>query len=140
VYLFFERHKILRTLLDYAIFLGVVIIIFYLFEGVDLSTAWFIPIFLDISIGCLFFYVNRIHEPKKDRMNWVQWLDNMRWINGIGLVFHTTIGYYTKYSFKQVVKPIWNQKKEVILITIVIYLMGIIIPSFIIHLERKHRK
>lgn len=70
-------------------------------------------------------------------MSLIQWLDTMRWINGVGLVCHRIVGYFTKYSHKQIVKPIWNQNKEMLLITMAIYLVGTIIPRFLIYLDKK---
>ncbi len=80
MYYFFEKHRILRTLLDYTILCGTAISIFYLFRGLDFSTAWFVPIYINLYVLCLFFYTDKIHEPKEKRMTLVQWLDNIRWI------------------------------------------------------------
>lgn len=139
MYYFFEKHRILRTLLDYTILCGTAISIFYLFRRLDFSTAWFVPIYINLYVLCLFFYTDKVHEPKEKRMKLVQWLDNIRWINGIGLAVHVVFGYYTKYSHKQVVKPLWTKDKDTILITIAIYLFCIIIPSLLIYLRRKYR-
>lgn len=93
--------------------------------------------FENIHLLFLFFYVDIIHEPKAKRMSFYQWLINIRWINGIGLVLHVTTGYYTKYSHKQVIKSIWSQDKTMILLTVSIYLIMILVPSSLIYLRKK---
>lgn len=136
MYCFFEKHKILRLFLDYLVLCGVAFVIFYLFKGIDFSVAWFTPIYINLFVTCLFFYVDKVHNAKTKRMTFFQWLNSIRWINGIGLVLHTTIGYYTKYSHEQVVRPLWTQDKNNSVIAIAIYLVCILVPSLIIYLKK----
>ncbi|MEI5990821.1 hypothetical protein A5881_002326 [Enterococcus termitis] len=132
MYYFFEKHKILGALVDIVLMCFLTIGITYLFYPVDFTRSWFIPVFSNIFILCMFFYVNRVHEPPKKRLKLLDWLNIIRWLNSIGLILHTTIGYYTKYSHKQVIKPIWNQSKEMIALTISIYLFLIIFSNVMI--------
>ncbi len=88
----------------------------------------------------MFLYVNRVHEPKKNRLTFPELLNSIRWINVIGLINHLVFGFYKKYSYEQIVQPLWTQSKNIMLITISIYLVAILITSLLIYLYRKYEE
>ncbi|CAM3443950.1 hypothetical protein [Erysipelothrix anatis] len=139
MYKFFSKHTGWRTLLDWCVLLGSALAIFSLFPNLDLSTAWFVPIYVNLFVIVMFAYVDRIHEPPENRMDSIQWLNNIRWINGIAFVLHMTIGFYKRYTNERVVEPLWMQAQSSIVATIAIYVCMIVVPSVLIYFLKQHR-
>lgn len=138
MYQFFEKRKIFRMIMDWIVIFTIVCTIFYIFDGTDFATAWFVPIYINIYVLSMFAYVNIVHEHPKKRMNKIQWLDIVRWINSIGFILHTTIGFYTR-TYEKVVEPVWSQNINTIIITILIYISIIVISNILIYII-KHKQ
>lgn len=136
MYNYFNKHRFLRGILDWLVIIGVVITISSLFGELDFKIGWFVPTYINVFVIAMFCYIDLIHEPSSNRMDLVQWMDNIRWINGCGLVLHTTIGYYSK-SYEKVVDSVWNSEPEMIILTISIYLALIIVPSIVIWYKKR---
>ncbi|MEG0327668.1 MAG: hypothetical protein RR565_03400 [Erysipelothrix sp.] len=138
MYHFFENHKGLRTMLDWFVVITVGFTIMVIFSGTSLQDAWFVPIYINLFIICLFAYFDWVHEPKDNRMDLSEWMNNIRWINGIALGLHSTFGFFKKGSFDVVVPAMWEQSRSVIILTLSIYFFMIVVPSIIIEIKKRH--
>lgn len=121
MYIFFNKHKVLRTILDWTVIFTLSCILFLIIGDIEWTTAWYVPIFMNVFILCLFLYTNFIHEPKSERMCIKELCKNMILVNVVGLVLHTTTGYYKKFSKEIVISPIWTQPLTTQVLTIIIY-------------------
>lgn len=139
MYKFFSKHTGWRTLIDWCVLLGVVLAIFTLFPNQDLSIAWFVPVYINLFVIVLFAYFDWVHEPPENRMDSIQWFNNIRWINGIAFVLHVTIGFYKQYTNNRIVEPLWMQAQSSIIATLTIYACMIVIPSVLIYVIKRHR-
>lgn len=138
MYYFFEKHKLLRIVLDWAVLLTVGFTIMTLFTGSDFGVSWFVPVYINMFVICLFAYVDWVHEPKENRLDLVNWMNNIRWINAIALGLHTTVGFFKKGSFDVIVPPIWEQSTYMIILTLSIYIFMILIPTIVIKISKRN--
>ncbi len=125
--------------MDWCVLLGVVLAIFTLFPNQDLSIAWFVPVYINLFVIVLFAYFDWVHEPPENRMDSIQWFNNIRWINGIAFGLHVTIGFYKQYTNNRIVEPLWMQAQSSIIATLAIYACMIVIPSALIYVIKRHR-
>ena len=138
MYNFFNKHRVLRALLDWTVLMSIPLALFYLFGYFNFKNPFFVIIYVNVFILLLLLYVDLVHCSHNDRMNVTQWMDNIRWINVVCLILHFCIGFYKKRSHEIVVDSIWSQSRlEIIILTLLVYLSLIIIPSFIIYIIKK---
>ncbi len=139
MYYFFNKHKILRTIIDWIVLFVIGFSIMTLLSNVEMQTGWFAPVYINLFVICIFAYVELIHEPKENRMDLENWMNNIRWINGISLGLHTTVGFSKKASFDVIIPPIWDQSRSMIIFTLALYLFMIIVPTLVIEIGKRRR-
>ncbi|WP_099203474.1 hypothetical protein [Miniphocaeibacter massiliensis] len=138
---FLQKHKNLGCLLDWIVFLTVSIIIFAIIGDIkDISTSPKFPLFLNLFVFSMFFYVNLRENDYKKKFNTLKdWSTPIFYVNIIALVLHTAIGGYTK-THKKVLEPLYKINKENAIKIIAIYLIFIIVSGTCILISKKYKK
>lgn len=126
MYDFFQRHRFLEGVCGWAVLIAIVgalAALAALAGSRGLSPVWRVPLFLNIFALGGFAYVNFTGEPAGNRMHLADWLNRIQWINGLGLLLHATIGFFTRDGMRQLLPSLWSARVIDVVITVSIYIL-----------------
>jgi hypothetical protein len=141
MYDFFQRHRFIEGLCGWAVLMILVGVFAGLVGGNVLFPIWRVPLFLNFFALGGFAYVNVTGEPADNRMGIADWLNRIQWINGLGLLLHGTIGFYTRNGTRQIVPSLWRAPVGDVVITLGIYILlftGATALAWIVKHNRNH--
>ncbi|XOQ64340.1 MAG: DUF805 domain-containing protein [Bifidobacterium crudilactis] len=121
MYNFFQRHRFLEGVCGWAVLIAIVGALTALTGSSILSPVWRVPLLLNVFALGGFAYVNFTGEPAGNRMNIADWLNRIQWINGLGLLLHATIGFFTRDGMRQLLPSLWSAPVMDVVITVGIY-------------------
>jgi hypothetical protein len=123
MYNFFQRHKFIEGVCGCAVLVALVGAFAALTGSNGLFPIWRVPLFLNVFTLGGFAYVNVTGESAENRMNIADWMNRIQWINGLGLLLHSTIGFFSRDGMRQLLPPLWNAPVIDIAITLSIYVL-----------------
>lgn len=139
---FLAKHRIIRIILDWVVFLGSMIFLVAILTMNVFDLAWKVPILIMLWLLLVMFYVQHVHEKPEDRFTSIEeYASFLNVCNAILFVIHLFIGIRGRYSSNAISPSLLRmQPVDAMKVASVYILIALVMTTITLVKKRKKSK